>query len=262
MSRTRTSITQENAKKIYQYFAKALQEKRIFADDLKKLAEAKQAFYELASTYDETIESSDLQSLQSWVNTYVPFDKWKRCLATLRQIRANKRHDVRSLKLNCETYDLLKDYAHYCQINMQTAIYNTIKPLCDQVVQNTRSTAAIFQQALSVQTKCSSDNNGSSAKKTIQLGLRLAVENNSQFARGKKKSLEDIEFFCLRHYDAKKVKGESYQYVIAVVYETEEELDESIKDIYCEMSSHADLQDCFIEAGIFTLDEERYWSMW
>lgn len=146
MSRTRTAITQENAKKIYQYFAKALQEKRVFTDDLKKLAEAKKAFYELASTYDESIEFSDLQSLQSWVNTYVSSDKWKRCLATLRQIRSNKRHAVRSLKLNCETYDLLKNYANHCQINMQTAIYNAIKPLCDQVVQNTRSTAVISQQ--------------------------------------------------------------------------------------------------------------------
>lgn len=137
MSRARIAITQENAKHIYQYFGKAIQEKRIFADDLGKLAEAKRAFYELASTYDENVESSDLQRLQSWVNTYVPFDKWKRCLATLRQIRSNKRHAVRSLKLNCETYELLKNYASYCQINMQTALYNTIKPLYDQVSQNT-----------------------------------------------------------------------------------------------------------------------------
>lgn len=166
MHRARTTITQKNAKEIYQYFEKAIQEKRIFADDLKKLTEAKQAFFKITSTHDESLEFPDLQGLQLWIKTYIPFDKWKRCLATLRQIRSNKRHSVRSLKLNYETYVLLKNYANSCQVTMQTAIYNAIKPLYDQVSQHTDS-----QQHPSMQTKCS-ENDEPSGREKVQTRLR------------------------------------------------------------------------------------------
>lgn len=256
MHRARTTITKKNAKEIYQYFEKAIQEKRIFGDDLKKLTEAKQAFFELTSTHDADIDFSDIQGLQLWVNTYIPFDKWKRCLATLRQIRSNKRHSVRSLKLNCETYVLLKNYANHCQVNMQTAIHNAIKPLYDQVILGTES-VAISQQHQSVQTKASEDG-ATSSTQTIQLGLRLYVQNNSKFVRGKKKALEDIEI-CLEDYDIQKVEGKNYEYILTIEYETDEELDEIVYGIYDEMSSEADMRYCFIEADIFTLDGARSW---
>jgi len=132
---------------------------------------------------------------------------------------------------------------------MQIALYNTIKPLYDQVSQN--------RQGMAMQTK-SDDSNDISSTKTIQLALRLHVENNSKFVRGKKKVLEDIEI-CLEEYEDQKVGDKNYDYILTIEYETDEELDEIVYDIYDEMSSKADTRNCFIDADISTLDGERRW---
>ncbi len=60
-------------------------------------------------------------------HTYIPPDKWQRCLATLRQIRSNQKHGVKFVKLSKETYAMLKKHADKRKISLQKALDDAIK---------------------------------------------------------------------------------------------------------------------------------------
>lgn len=98
-----------------------------------------------------------------------------------------------------------------------------------------------------------------SGQKTIKFRLRLVIENNNQFVRGKKKVQENITSFCLEEYQAEKVKNKDHEYILTIEYETDDELDEIIADLYSEMNFLADSRHCFIDAEISTLDGKRKW---
>ncbi len=169
MSRIRVMINNANAKEIYQYFAKALHEKRIFEDDPKKLTEAQQSFLQITPTHDADINSPVLKaSLQEWIDAYVSQSKWQRCLATLRQIRSNHRNEVKSVKLSKETYALLKSYADCLQLSIPQAIHVAVEPLLQdlQVMQLPEETSTALDPELSNQHE-------------IKVKLWLNVENIS-----------------------------------------------------------------------------------
>lgn len=133
MLRTKTVITKKNAKDVYQYFLQAIQKRRIFEDDLEKLTEAEQGLLWLAATQDANGSTADFGTgLQRWVDTYIPLDKWRRCLATLRQTRSNQKHGIKSIKLNKEAYTILKNYADSHNISLQQALEDAIKQLPQQ----------------------------------------------------------------------------------------------------------------------------------
>ena len=97
------------------------------------------------------------------------------------------------------------------------------------------------------------------ALKTIKILLRLVVENNSQWVRGKKKTYEDIEMFTLPYYDFEKTKNE-HEYILTIEYEDDTDLEEQIDDLYSEIGSAADSRNCFIDdTSISTLDNEKHW---
>lgn len=249
MSRAKVLINDGNVREIYQYFAKALHEKRIFKHDTQTLTKARQAFLTVASAYDKKAESLEFKEiLQEWIDTYVPQSKWQRCLATLRQLRSNQRHEVKSVKLNKETYMILKSYAEYLDLSLPQAIHQAIAPLLKelQVTQSAEDVSSILVPAVSNQ-------------HTIQLKLWLDVENNSKFVRGKKAVRENIELFCLSKYSAQQSEDNDWEYILTINYNNDEELDEIVHQIYSEMSSFADSRDCFIEADICTLDGEKSW---
>ena len=82
----------------------------------------------ILSTHDVDIISVAFKaSLQEWIYAYVSQSKWQRCLATLRQIRSNHRHEVKSIKLSKETYALLKNYADCLQLSIRHSSHNPIK---------------------------------------------------------------------------------------------------------------------------------------
>ena len=59
-------------------------------------------------------------------------------------------------------------------------------------------------------------------KKTIKLNLWLVVDDNSKFVRdkkkGKKKTLENIEFFCLEKYQAQRIRDKGHEYILTIEY--------------------------------------------
>jgi DNA invertase Pin-like site-specific DNA recombinase len=96
-----------------------------------------------------------------------------------------------------------------------------------------------------------------SDEKTITLQLHLRIHNNSKFVRGKKRSIENIEFFVLEAYDYKKIEDEEYE--LQVTYEDESELDEIVYDILSDIQSTADLRHCFSESEIEDKKAQRIW---
>ncbi len=96
-------------------------------------------------------------------------------------------------------------------------------------------------------------------QKSIKLKLFLRVENNNKFVRGKKKARERIESFHLKEYKMQKPDKNGWTYDIEIPYKNEEDLENKIYDLYCEMESEADLVNCFIEADIYDEKTEKSW---
>ena len=81
--------------------------------------------------------------------------------------------------------------------------------------------------------------------------LRLRVENNSKFVRGKGKVREEIERYVLSRFAMQKADQKGCEYLLSVPYTSDEELDRTIYEEICaEAERYADLRHCFIEADI------------
>ena len=70
---------------------------------------------------------------------------------------------------------------------------------------------------------------------------------------------EHIEYWCLSQYNYHKPYKDSYDYELTIPYETEEELESKIDELYQEMFNIADNDYCFIEADIREIGSDRYW---
>ena len=97
--------------------------------------------------------------------------------------------------------------------------------------------------------------------KVTKVTLRLRVENNSKFVRGKGKVREEIERYVLSQFAMVKADKNGYEYTLSVPYTSDEDLDRTIyEDIYAEAERYADFRHCFIEADISSLDDpDRSW---
>ncbi len=89
--------------------------------------------------------------------------------------------------------------------------------------------------------------------------LCLRVENNSSFVRGKKKSREEIELYCLSQYNMKKLDKDGCRCELTIQYKNDKELESIIDEIYAEMERIADRRHCFIEADMWDASGERSW---
>lgn len=89
----------------------------------------------------------------------------------------------------------------------------------------------------------------------------MRVENNSKFVRGKGKAQEAIEERVLSRFGLEQADSRRGEYVLAIPYETEEELEHIIQEeIWAEAARIADLRNCFIEGDTISLeDPDKYW---
>jgi len=97
------------------------------------------------------------------------------------------------------------------------------------------------------------------AKKTTKVILWLQVENNSKFVRGKGKSRQNIEDYCLSEYGAKKLEKDGWEYELAFQYEHDEDLENQMEDLAAEMSEEADSRNGFIECHFSEVGTDRTW---
>ncbi|WP_251029677.1 recombinase family protein [Pseudomonas fluorescens] len=84
------------------------------------------------------------------------------------------------------------------------------------------------------------------AERIATVILRLVVENNSTFVRGKKRAKENIERYCLGPYGMKPL--ESGNYALSIPCRNDEALDKTVHDLLTEISQEAEMRNCFIEA--------------
>lgn len=93
--------------------------------------------------------------------------------------------------------------------------------------------------------------------KVATILLTLRIENNSKFVRGKKRTIEHVEFFELAQYDAtRRANGE---YELKVPYDNDEELDETVKDLLTDIACGADDRHCFSESYARMEGSDRCW---
>ena len=90
---------------------------------------------------------------------------------------------------------------------------------------------------------------------TIRLTLR--IENNSKFVRGKKRSREDIERYCLAEYDGKRLPSGDYE--LKVPYGSDDDLDQRMHELLGDISSQADDRHCFSESEACMEGTDRNW---
>ena len=246
MTRPKIKLNDQKAPSIYQYFSKALYEKRILKEDKISLNVAQESFEKIPLEPDDQFKIA----LKNWLDRFVSKKNWQRCLATLRQIQANKRNEIKSIKISKETYDLVKNYADTLGLSIDKAL----KKAMDSQVLETKD-KEVLQENIVITLE---NKDAQKTEKTIQVKLNLYVENNSKFVRGKKKAKESIDDF-LRYYQAKKLKNDEGIYILTILYDDEEDLEKTISDIYSEISFLADIRNCYVEADICSLDGERSW---
>lgn len=95
--------------------------------------------------------------------------------------------------------------------------------------------------------------------KTTRVVLWLQVENNNKFVRGKGKSRQHIENYCLTEYNAKKLDKDGWEYELTFQYTDDEDLERQIYDLSDEMSHEADLRNGVIECSFTEVGTERSW---
>ena len=96
-----------------------------------------------------------------------------------------------------------------------------------------------------------------SVEQVAEITLRLTIENNSQFVRGKKRARENIERYCLDQYHATRLS--SGDYALRINCKTREELDVLMADLLRDMSHEAEMRHCYIEAEAWQQGTEYLW---
>ncbi|MCY1522897.1 hypothetical protein D9M68_577760 [compost metagenome] len=97
----------------------------------------------------------------------------------------------------------------------------------------------------------------SAVERVATITLRLAVENNSTFVRGRKRATENIEHYCLTSYGMKRLEAGHYE--LSIPYRSDNELDKTVHDLLTEISQEADMRNCFVEMDAWEAGTERRW---
>ena len=95
----------------------------------------------------------------------------------------------------------------------------------------------------------------SARKATVLLWLR--VDNNNKHVRGRKRTLENIQRYCLPPYEA--VRRSSGEYVLKVPYCSDAALDRIMSDLLEEIAREADMCNCFSESNAQLEGSDRWW---
>lgn len=258
MPRPKVLVNKENAEKIYHYFSKSIFENRILNDSSSKSIVGRVEFLKLDK---DDKKSRDFQnSLQFWIDSYVSLEKRTRCLATLRQNRSTHKHNMKSIKLDAQTYEMLKNYSDHLHMSIQETIVLAIKPLYKELEDNKIGVVSVDMPEVEAPDEPRIEVMSVVEVKEIKVKLWMCIENNSKFVRGKKKAREYIESRYLRIFDAQKPYKDGYDYILTIPYGTEEELSKIIDDLYSEIHWSADSYNCQAEADITSFDGQRSWD--
>jgi hypothetical protein len=99
---------------------------------------------------------------------------------------------------------------------------------------------------------------GGGAIHTTTIILTLRIENNNKFVRGKKRTMENIERFCLEEYSAQRRPCGEYE--LKVPYRSDEDLDKAMDELLDNIASKADDRNCFSESDARMDGTDRHWG--
>lgn len=169
----------------------------------------------------------------------------ERTQAGLKAARARGKLGGRPKKMNDEKLELA--------VKMMKDITIPVRDVCDtlNISKSTLYRYLRSKEAMKLKSKID--------KKQIQLDLWLRVERNSKFVRGMKKTREEIENFCLQDYKMKKSNMDSWNYILTVEYDNNDDLDEEIGHICQEMESIAESNNCWTETNFAEIGGDRTW---
>lgn len=108
-------------------------------------------------------------------------------------------------------------------------------------------------------TLCGDTSPAKGMQNSTQIVLWLQIENNNKHVRGKGPTRRYIERFLLAQFDARKLAPDGWEYELTFYYDTDEDLEEQIRDLTGEMASEADLRNGFIECDFNEVGTDRRW---
>jgi len=94
--------------------------------------------------------------------------------------------------------------------------------------------------------------------RTTTIRLTLDIRNSSKYVRGRKRSIEAIEFWILNEYEA--VKVDDGEYDLQIPHETDSELDQLVDELLDDIQSTAGDRHCFSESRARLAGSDRIWS--
>ena len=94
----------------------------------------------------------------------------------------------------------------------------------------------------------------------MRVNLRLNVENNSKFVRGRKKVKEEIEDYCLRPYTYRKLDKDGREYEVTIPYDDDVDLEKRIHELISHIGHTVDDRHCYVECDVRSVDDpDRTW---
>lgn len=87
--------------------------------------------------------------------------------------------------------------------------------------------------------------------------LTLRIGNNSKFVRGKKRTLDHIESFYLKEYEAKRRPNGDYE--LQISYASDQDLDNSVNELLDAIGNDAADRHCFSESEACMEGTDRHW---
>jgi Resolvase, N terminal domain len=93
--------------------------------------------------------------------------------------------------------------------------------------------------------------------KVATILLTLRIGNNSKFVRGKKRTLDHIESFYLKEYEAKRRPNGDYE--LQISYVSDQDLDTSVNEMLNAIANDAEDRHCFSESEAHLEGTDRYW---
>lgn len=114
-----------------------------------------------------------------------------------------------------------------------------------------------YQKQARAQPAASTGDAAVDQSKLATIRLTLRIENNSKFVRGKKRTREDVERYCLAEYDGKRLSSGEYE--LKVPYSSDDDLDKRMNELLGDISSQADDRHCFSESEACMEGTGRCW---
>jgi macrodomain Ter protein organizer (MatP/YcbG family) len=141
MARPKEGVTPKNFIHVQNYFSRAFRFDRLrglgWFESGDNYYDAKEAYTKLQYPNWDKNDAKSLdkrcQTLQKWIDTHIPNEKWQRCLLTIRQAKSRKKLKLRQLNLKYNVYLNVKILAEKKGVTMNALIEQLVEPVLNKI---------------------------------------------------------------------------------------------------------------------------------